>query len=285
MTDFDLDPGYVAARGVLLDALDALGSQTRAMVLAGAQAIYLRTGPESLPIAEYTTDGDLTVEPGALEEAPLLAELMEGADFKLAVRDGSDEPGIWEKDTEVDGIPLTVPIDLIVPTGAAAPGGRRGARLGVHGNRAARKAVGLEAALVDNDVMTIKALDAGDDRKAELRVAGIAALLVAKTHKLSDRVEAGRFDRLEDKDAADVVRLMQASSAAEVATTLAFLAAHPVAGEATQQAIERFPSLFGNRAGIGIEMAARSLRGVIPEDRVRLICIAYSDQLREGLTS
>ncbi len=37
-------PIYVAARGVLLDALDALGEQRQAVILAGAQAIYLHTG-------------------------------------------------------------------------------------------------------------------------------------------------------------------------------------------------------------------------------------------------
>jgi hypothetical protein len=106
---------------------------------------------------------------------------------------------------------------------------------------------------------------------------------VAKTHKLTDRIEASELDRLDDKDAADVVRLMQASSATTVAKTLALLAAHPIAGDATRKAIDRFPSLFGNRAAIGIEMAARSLRNAIPEDRLRLICIAYTDQLLKGL--
>src|SRR6185436_15971198 len=50
----------------------------------------------------------------------------------------------------------------IVPAGVAPPGGKRGARLGAHGKRAARKTVGLEAALVDNDAMPVEALDASD---------------------------------------------------------------------------------------------------------------------------
>jgi hypothetical protein len=57
-----------------------------------------------------------------------------------------------------------VPVDLIVPEGAAPPGGRRGVRLGTHGRQAARRAVGLEAALVDNSVMTIETLDPLDFR-------------------------------------------------------------------------------------------------------------------------
>ena len=35
-----IDPLHVAARGVLHDALDALGDQREALILAGAQAIY-----------------------------------------------------------------------------------------------------------------------------------------------------------------------------------------------------------------------------------------------------
>lgn len=44
MTTFDLDPGYVAARKVLLDALTALAPPEKAIIVAGAQAIYVRTG-------------------------------------------------------------------------------------------------------------------------------------------------------------------------------------------------------------------------------------------------
>ena len=39
-----IEPLYVAAREVLLDALDALGEQREALILAGAQAIYIHTG-------------------------------------------------------------------------------------------------------------------------------------------------------------------------------------------------------------------------------------------------
>lgn len=38
-----LDPRYVAARRVLLDALTALAVHLRAIIVVGAQAIYLRT--------------------------------------------------------------------------------------------------------------------------------------------------------------------------------------------------------------------------------------------------
>jgi len=133
--NIELSAEYVAARRVLLDALEALGPQSRAVVLTGAQAVYLRTGPDSLPIAEYTTDGDLAINPVPLTDSPALGELLEAAGFELAELQGAEEPGMWQKTTTVGGVELTIPVDLMVPTGVAPAGGRRGARLGPHGNR------------------------------------------------------------------------------------------------------------------------------------------------------
>lgn len=178
---------------------------------------------------------------------------------------------------------MLIPVDLIVPAGVAPAGGTRGARLGPHGKRAARKAAGLEAVLVDHDVMRIEALEAGDHRSARVRVAGVAALLVAKTHKLNDRIESARADRLDDKDASDLVRLMQRSRPEDIAGDLIELRAHASAGPPTEFAIQRFNALFGNRAGSGIEMAARALREAMPEERVRAICLAYADSLRAAV--
>ena len=45
------DPLYIAARGALLDALEALGPQRHAVILVGAQAIYLYTGAIDFPAA------------------------------------------------------------------------------------------------------------------------------------------------------------------------------------------------------------------------------------------
>jgi hypothetical protein len=51
------DPEYVAARRVLLDALEALGPHRKAVVLVGAQAIYLHVGEGDMAVAPFTTDG------------------------------------------------------------------------------------------------------------------------------------------------------------------------------------------------------------------------------------
>ena len=277
------DQEYIEARRVLLDALLGLRPQRDAVVVAGAQAIYVRTGPSGLPIADFTTDGDLALDPARLRDAPTIGELMEAAGFKLAVFQGSPEPGIWEATAIVNGKEIKIPVDLIVPEGVADTRGTRGARLGPHGKRAARKTAGLEAALVDNQIIRIEALDPADRRSSEAKVAGVAALLIAKSHKLNDRVESGRQDRLEDKDASDVVRLMQTSSAAAVAGTLLGLVEHPSAGAPTKLAIQHFETLFGTRSGVGIEMAIRALRMAMPAERVRAICLGYAGELRASL--
>jgi thiamine pyrophosphate-dependent acetolactate synthase large subunit-like protein len=47
------------ARSALLDALDALAEHRRAVVVIGAQAIYLHTGGAAVALAEATKDSDL----------------------------------------------------------------------------------------------------------------------------------------------------------------------------------------------------------------------------------
>ena len=130
------DPLYVRARTALLDAADALAEQLDALVLVGAQAIYLHTGRADFPTAEYTTDADFCLAPTVLTAAPLLPGLLEARGFVLG-----EHPGAW---SSPDGIP----VDLMVPE-ALAGSGKRGARLGPHGKRAARRAKGLEGSLVD----------------------------------------------------------------------------------------------------------------------------------------
>lgn len=75
------DPLYVRARAALLVAAEALEAHRDALVLVGAQAIYLQTGDADLAVAEYTTDADFTVAPADLADAPLLADLLGARGF------------------------------------------------------------------------------------------------------------------------------------------------------------------------------------------------------------
>lgn len=287
-----IDPRYVAARRVLLDALEALAEHKQAIIVAGAQAVYLRTsegergiaphttdGDLVIGIAPFTTDGDLAIDPAVLGDEPQLETAMRAAHFTRSLT----EPGIWLATTTVEGTELTIPIDLIVPEGVAPPGGRRGARLGPHGDRAARRAVGLEAALVDHSPMTAPALEPSDTRQFEVEVAGVAAMFVAKAHKIHDRLQSNRPGRAEDKDAADVYRLMQTTSPNDVAATLADLRMHEVAGPVTEAAIGYLVELFGRRNGQGVRMAGQALRVAIPEAQVVTLSTDYIGRLTVAL--
>lgn len=271
-----VDPLYIAARSVLLDALTALRPHGLSVIVAGAQAIYLRTGEANLAIAPYTTDGDLALDPAKLAENPTLGAAMRAANFVLGT-----EPGIWIATTRVGDEDVRIPVDLIVPEGVATGGGRRDARLQGQGARVARRALGLEATLVDHGPLTIHALKPDDKRSIQAEVAGAAALLVAKLHKLHERVESQRQARIDDKDAADVLRIMQTTNPADIADTLATLTRDPIAGEATAAALTYLDALFGTRGRPGVTMAQRALRTAIPSERIQALCVGYTAAIRD----
>ena len=190
---------------------------------------------------------------------------------------GAEEPGVWGRTVEIGGEQIEIPIDLMVPDGIAPPGGTRGARLGPHGKRAARKATGLEAAIIDNEFLTIGALDPDDARRRESRVAGPTALMIAKAHKIHDRLQStGQPERLNDKDAADVYRLMLATPVGVINETVPALLDDPRIAQPTRRGLVLLREQFGARRGPGVEMAVRALRLGVPEDRVRAVCVSFA---------
>ncbi len=262
------EPEYVAARRVLLDAYEALGVHRKAVVLVGAQAIYLHVGEGDLAVSPYTTDGDLALDPRELEDNPELNATLEAAGFELTLR-----PGTW---TMTD-----VHIDFMVPTSLGG-GGRRGARLGVHGTEFARKATGLEAAVVDYTLVRVGALDPADTRMFDVRVAGVAALLVAKLHKIDERKDTP--DRLQDKDGLDVLRLLRFAETAHLAGTLVALAEHAIARDVTRQARGFLQEHFSHREGIGAQMAVRASIGLEDSAAIAISCEALARRLLTAWT-
>jgi hypothetical protein len=275
-------PIYVAARRVLLDALDALADHRSAIILAGAQAIYVRTGSADLDVsvAPFTTDADLALDPRTLGPEPDIVRAMEAAGFLLTA-----EPGIWTMSTLVSGERVTVPVDLLVPEALAGPG-RRAARLPLHGKNAARRTPGLEAAVADHSLVSISSLEPTlDARTTQVSVAGTAALFVAKVHKLHDRfadVKLGKARRLKPKDASDVFRLMRTSAPDEVGKRLREIADDDVAGACVRDGVERLKAMFGGRRTPGVELAVQALQGAVPEQRVRTLAAAFTRSLMES---
>ena len=261
------DPLYVRARAALLDATDALAEQIDALVLVGAQAIYLHTGDADLAVAEYTTDADFTIGPAELHDSPLLADLLTERGFTTR-----EHPGGW---LSPDGIY----VDLMVPE-ALAGAGTRGARLGVHGKRVARRAKGLEASLVDHEPMTIAALDPTDPRSVTMLVAGTGALLIAKVHKIAERTQAG--DRVRDKDALDVLRILQATETTDLTQRLDHLRGNELSAEVTEEGITQLAPLFGRIDAVGVEMAIRAAGvGADPETIAASMTLLISDLLAQ----
>ena len=264
------DKIYVDARCALLDALEALGPNADACVLVGAQAIYLHTGEADLAVAVRTKDGDLAVDPRELVDQPSLGAAMVGAGFRL-----SDSPGIWI--AEHTG----AQVDLLVPESLAFGTGRRGARLPGHGANSARRVVGLEGAIVDNEVQVLTALEPRDRRSVHVRVAGPAALLVAKLHKVGERRKTP--DRLVDKDALDIYRLLVGVSTPTLARALLGLLADPVSATVTVTAVPYLRELFGTANGIGSRMAARAVEPLMDGETVAQSAAALAVDLLEAV--
>lgn len=135
----------------------------------------------------------------------------------------------------------------------------------------------IELACVDRSPMAIAALEPDDDRQIIVNVAGPTALLVAKAYKINDRLTDadGCPDRLTNKDAGDVLRLMMTTPPAAVTATLGQLRGDMRVGAATRTGERLLRELFGRRAAPGVDMAVEALRGDVPEARVRALAPAF----------
>jgi hypothetical protein len=259
-----VDALYVAARRVLLDVLEALGPHRPKFVLVGAQAVYLQAGDADMEVvAPYTKDADLSIDAQDLDRDPSILGLMTAAGFSLKItRAGGVEPGTWVAETDVAGKRTLVPVDLLVPEALAYGNGRRDARLPNHGKNATRRVAGLEATVRDNVEMIITSLEIErDSRTMSIRVAGPAALLVAKAHKLGERLGRGNERRIRAKDAGDVVRLMRGSATPDaVGKTLAKLAEDEMCGASVRAGVDYLERLFATPRARGVDLAVECRR-------------------------
>jgi hypothetical protein len=241
-----VDELYVKSRCVLLDALEALKEHHDGLILVGAQAIYLYTGETDVPIATRTKDSDLVLDPALLQEDPLLENAMTEAKFHRNLESG--QPGEW---LGAEGMP----VDLLVPESLGGRG-RRGARIPPHSKHAARKVAGLEAALIDNEPHQLTALDPGDSRSARIKVAGPAALSIAKAHKLGERLANPK--RPVNKDAHDLYRLLRATETDSVARSYRHLLEEDLSRAAAEQALVYLGELFAGSSSVGSRMAGET---------------------------
>ncbi|WP_280454170.1 hypothetical protein [Nocardia brasiliensis] len=266
---FDL---LVPARTVLLDVLEALAEHRHAVIVVGAQAIHLRTGGIDVALAESTKDSDIVLDPRSFGTDPTIEAVMRAAEFFPSC---TGQPGSW---VNAAGIP----VDLMVPEQLAGPGNKqtRGARIPPHDNKATRRARGLEATLIDHSEMAVTALEPTDQRRITALVAGPAALLVAKCHKIAERV--GQPHRLNDKDAHDVYRILRAVDTDTLRATITTLLADDLSHQATDDALTYLQQLFADSpTAPGATMAGRAEEGLgAPEEVAASVCILATDLLQ-----
>ncbi|MDO9108771.1 MAG: GSU2403 family nucleotidyltransferase fold protein [Coriobacteriia bacterium] len=280
----ELSQEYVVARRALLDALDALGPQRVAVVLVGAQAIYVHTGDAGLAVAEYTTDADIAVDPFKLVEDPTLAAAMRAAGFFREESEDGPLVGIWSSLRQISGVSAVVKVDLLIPA-ALGEGGRRAARIEGQEPGSVLKVLGLEGCLVDCEPKTIAAFEADDSRSFGIMVAGPASLLVSKVIKLQER-EAGASrgrDRRKNKDALDVLRLLRAVEVHELAAGLNLLRADELSAEVAEIAVRALPELFGRANSSASLMAADAVSPAESAEVIAASCAALVGELLEAI--
>lgn len=263
----------VHARSALLDALHALDEHRDALIVIGAQAVYLRSGAAVVALAESTKDSDLAVNPRNLGDDPHLEDAMTRAGFYL---DANGQPGAWLN-------PQGIPIDLMVPStlsNRTSPAGRS-PRIPPHAKNSMRIAAGLEGCVVDNSVMTITALDDSDPRAYPVRVAGTAALLVAKIHKIHERLDSP--GRLQNKDAHDVYRMLVVSDPDDLAGTFRQLLDDPLSAATTEEALTWLSEMFGSPSATGAVMAGTAEEGIGNPTQVSINTSLLTTELRDAL--
>ena len=217
----------------------------------------------------------------ARSRTTMLEEVMRRAGLTQAADGAQSQPGIRLRRVgdELDEV------DLMVPAMFAGAGGRRSVRLPPHDDRAARRANGLEGVLIDNDLMPVRALAPEDGRTILVRVAGPAAMLVSKLFKLHERV--GSTDRLLDKDAHDVFRILTGTDAEDLLRRYRRLLADAVSRGAAIAALGYLSEHFAAGPGaVGSMMAGRAEAGVgEPETvarQVSILAVELLGMLRDG---
>ena len=97
-------PEYVAARRVLLDALEALKDHLPSLILVGAQAVYHHSGETDLNVPLMTTDADLAIDTQGMADVPEIGAVLRGAGFVPG-----PSPGHWVAATDVAVDLMVVP--------------------------------------------------------------------------------------------------------------------------------------------------------------------------------
>jgi hypothetical protein len=197
-----------AARRVLSEALCATRPQAAALVVVGAHAIYSNPALHDSRFPDFTVDADIVVDPEELVSGPGLDQLL-----IKRFRHGRT-PGKWVPVHAATFGGDFVDLDILAAR-TFADDLDLFKEIAHDGTTTVRREIGLELALLDW-VWTDWSLAGWESRyRLRVRVAGPSALLVAKTMKLTDRLErdlsqisSGEVPLKYRKDAIDLLRLL-----------------------------------------------------------------------------
>lgn len=133
--------------------------------------------------------------------------------------------------------------------------------------------------MIDVTTMMIMALRDDDHRQFDIAVAGPAALMVAKCHKLNDRLgEAGKR-AAKPKDAHDVLRLLRGVPTAKLAEGFTKMFGDPVSREIAREGLDLLSGLFGRARAQGSLLAADAAEGLEDRTTVSASCEALTNDL------
>ncbi|WP_159620319.1 hypothetical protein [Ruania rhizosphaerae] len=228
------------SRRAIINVVDVLAVHAESLTLIGAHAVLLRTMDLDVPRMP-TGDGDLGVTPGLVGDLPSIEALLADAGYEHRT---TARPGLWGRESydEQDGTrSFREKVDLLAPHGLSGTASRTKrsvpALQPAHGKLAVGNALGLELAAFNRSLVTLT--DFADPRlSAEIHVAEIPALILAKGSKIGERLRESRKGRVRDKDLGDLWRLMAVAEPSESARVIEDLVRQPEVGLAVRQSLE-----------------------------------------------
>lgn len=241
MTDFKEPRTEIEwSRRAIINVVEVLQVHWESLTLVGAHAVLLRTMELDVPRMP-TGDGDLGVTPGLVGGVPSIEALLSAAGYEHRT---TARPGLWGRTSydEPDGTrSFREKIDLLAPHGLSGTASRskRGvpALQRAHGKLAVGNALGLELAAFNRSLVEIS--DFADPRlTAEIHVAEIPALILAKGSKIGERLREPRKGPVRDKDLGDLWRLMAVADPAETARVIEEFVDHAEVGADVRQSVE-----------------------------------------------
>ena len=97
--EINYDQNHINAREALLDVVEALGRHNDAIILVGAQAVYVHTESEdaNFALSPFTYDADIVLDPELLGSSPTIIDAMSSAGFRLEDQPGLYKRGMWSQ--------------------------------------------------------------------------------------------------------------------------------------------------------------------------------------------